>query len=49
MLPLTIVVDYLKDDVGDKVETFFNILKIVDKNIDSSVDIINQKMQELQI
>lgn len=31
MVPLTIVLDYLKDDVGDKVETFSNILKLVDK------------------
>ena len=34
VLPMTIVLDYLKDDVGDKVETFNNILKIVDKNLD---------------
>lgn len=49
MLPFTIVLDYLKDDVGDKVETFNNILKIVDKHLDSNVEMINAKMQELQM
>lgn len=49
VLPLTIVLDYLKDDVGDRVETFFNIMKIVEKNLDSTVEQINAKMQELQI
>jgi hypothetical protein len=47
--PLTIVLDYLKDDVGDRVETFANILKLVDKNLDQDIDTINSKLQEMQI
>lgn len=47
MVPFTIVLDYLKDDVGDKVETFYNILKLVDKHIDQDYEYINVKMQEM--
>ena len=31
-VPLTIVLDYLKDDIGDRVEQFSQILKIIDKD-----------------
>jgi len=40
-VPLTIVIDYLKDDVSDKVEQFFSINKIIEKFIDHDVDFIN--------
>lgn len=48
-VPLTIVLDYLKDDIGDRVEQFSQILKIIDKNLDSDVNTLNQKLQEMQI
>lgn len=34
VVPLTIVLDYLKDDVGDRVEQFLSIMKLIDKHID---------------
>mgnify|MGYP000674952887 CR=1 FL=1 len=34
VVPLTIVLDYLNDDVSDKVENFLSIMKLIDKNID---------------
>ena len=33
IVPLTIVIDYLKDDVGEKMEMFMNLHKIIEKNI----------------
>lgn len=44
MMPFTIVFDYLKEDVGDRVETFLNVLKLVDKNIEQDFETINQKL-----
>jgi hypothetical protein len=40
-VPLTIVLDYLKDDIGDRVEQFSQILKIIDKNLDCDVNTLN--------
>jgi hypothetical protein len=37
VVPLTIVIDYLKEDVGDKMETFLHLFKLIEKNIDNSV------------
>lgn len=39
--PLTIVLDYLKDDVSEKVEQVSSILKVIDKHIADDVDTIN--------
>jgi len=33
IVPLTIVLDYLKDDVGDRVDQFLGIMKVIDKHI----------------
>ena len=49
VVPLTIVLDYLKEDVGDKVEMFLALHKILNKHKDSDFETINQKMQEVQI
>ena len=46
VVPLTIVLDYLKDDVGDRVEQFLSIMKLIDKNIDQDVEVINKKLYE---
>lgn len=46
VVPLTIVLDYLNDDVSDKVENFLSIMKLIDKNIDQDVDVINKKLHE---
>ena len=48
VVPLTIVLDYLKDDVGDKVEQFLGISKTIEKHIDQDVDFINSKLLEAQ-
>lgn len=47
VVPLTIVLDYMKDDVGEKVDQFLSIFKIIEKNIDQGVDLINSKIQEI--
>lgn len=47
VVPLTMVLDYLKDDVGEKVEQFLNVFKTIEKNINSEVSVINQKIQEI--
>ena len=44
VVPLTIVIDYLKDDVGDKVDQFLGIMKIIDKNIDADWESINKEL-----
>jgi len=44
IVPLTIVIDYLKDDVGEKMEMFMNLHKIIEKNISESHEDINKKM-----
>jgi hypothetical protein len=49
VVPLTIVLDYLKDDVGDRVEQFLSIMKLIDKNIDSDVETINKRLYESQV
>lgn len=46
VMPLTIVFDYLKDDIGDRVETFLNIYKMIDRNLEHDYETINQKLQE---
>ena len=46
-VPLTIVLDYLKEDVGDKVEMFLALHKILAKNKDSDYETINKKMHEV--
>ena len=48
VLPLTIVLDYQRDDVGERMESFQQILKIIDKNISEDVDAINTKLQDMQ-
>jgi len=45
-LPLTIVLDYLKDDVGDRVDQVVGIMKVIDKNINSDYETINKKLFE---
>lgn len=44
VMPLTIVLNYLKDDIGDRVETFLNIFKVIDRNLDQDYEAINQKL-----
>lgn len=34
VVPLTIVLDYLNDDVSDKVENFLSIMKLIEKHVD---------------
>ena len=46
IVPLTIVLDYLKDDVGDKVDQFLSIMKVIDRNLDHDVETINKKLYE---
>jgi len=46
-VPLTFVLDYLKDDVGDKMESFVNAHKIIDKYIDADYETLNTKLQEM--
>jgi hypothetical protein len=43
-MPLTIVLDYLKDDIGDRVETFLNIFKLIDRNLEQDYEVINSKL-----
>jgi len=38
VVPLTIVIDYLKEDVGDKMETFLHMFKLFEKNIDNNTE-----------
>ena len=33
-VPITVVLDYQKDDIGDKVELFLNVFRLIEKNID---------------
>lgn len=40
-VPITIVLDYLKDDIGTKVEQFQSVLNIIEKNITADTDVIN--------
>lgn len=40
-VPITIVLDYLKDDIGTKVEQFQSVLNILEKNITADTDVIN--------
>jgi hypothetical protein len=49
VVPLTIVLDYLKEDVGDRVEQFQSIMKLIEKNIDQDVEVINKKLYESQV
>lgn len=48
IVPLTIVIDYLKDDVGEKMEMFMNLHKIIEKNIQDDFEEINKKMYAYQ-
>jgi hypothetical protein len=41
--------DYLKDDIGDRMEQFVQILKVVEKNADQDTEVINSKLYQLQI
>ena len=47
-MPLTVVIDYLKDDVSQNVETVFNMIKIMEKYKESDVETINTKLYEMQ-
>ena len=49
VMPLTVVIDYLKDDVSQNVETVFNMIKIMEKHKEESVEIINSKLYEMQL
>jgi hypothetical protein len=40
------VLDYLKDDLGEKMEMFMNLHKIIEKNINEDYELVNQKMYE---
>ena len=48
-VPITIVLDYLRDDVGERVEAFSQILKIIDKYKEGDIETINSKLQEMQL
>ena len=48
-MPLTVVIDYLKDDVSQNVETVFNMIKIMEKHKEESVETINSKLYEMQL
>jgi hypothetical protein len=39
--PLTIVLDYQKDDISEKVEQVQSIMKLIDKHIDKEFGFIN--------
>ena len=49
MVPLTIIIDYLKEDVGDKMDMFLSIMKTMDKHIDQNVEFLNSKLREIQV
>ena len=49
VLPLTIVIDYLKDDVSQKVEQVQTILNLIDKHLHQDYETINQKLHEMQL
>ena len=40
------MLDYLKDDLGEKMEMFMNLHKIIEKNINEDYELVNQKMYE---
>ena len=46
--PLTIVIDYMKDDVAEKMEMFMNLHKIIEKNINADFEEINKKTYAYQ-
>lgn len=48
IVPITIVLDYLKDDIGQKVEQVQTIINIIDKNQNNDYETINQKLLEMQ-
>ena len=41
IVPITIVLDYLKDDIGQKVEQVQTIINIIDKNQNNDYETIN--------
>ena len=47
VMPLTVVIDYLKDDVSQNVETVFNMIKIMEKYKEEIVETINSKLYEM--
>lgn len=49
VVPITLVLDYLKDDIGIRVEQFQQILNILEKNIRCDTDTLNKKLQDMQI
>jgi hypothetical protein len=49
IVPLTIVLDYLRDDVGERVEQFVQIMKVMEKNINEDVTVVNQRLHESQL
>ena len=40
------MLDYLKDDVGDRVDQVVGIMKVIDKHIESDFETINKKLFE---
>ena len=36
----------MKDDVGDKVDQFLGIMKVIDRNIEEDYETINKKLYE---
>ena len=47
-VPITIVLDYLKDDIGTKVEQVQTIINIIEKNLSNDTETINKKLFEMQ-
>lgn len=47
-VPLTIVLDYLRDDVGERVEQFQRIMKTIETHKDEDYETINAKLVEGQ-
>jgi hypothetical protein len=47
--PLSLVLDYLKDDIGDRVDLFSSILKTIERNVEDSVESLNSKLQQVQV
>lgn len=40
------MLDYLKDDLGEKMEMFMNLHKIIERNVNEDYELVNQKMYE---
>jgi len=47
-LPLTITLDYLRDDVLQKMEQFEKINKMIERNINDDVYTLNEKLGNIK-